>query len=155
MCFGIVRSSASGEKRDSGTKVKAALCRRFFGNRLNRYSKSVYPKIHTTPLFPKMEISTCRSEVNATGSDLFLCDSILGINNVSVTVQPRRRHKPVMSVKIQDTTCDKERFQLVFHGFLQQKSHLSSCDGLVQDSLLNASERLDLLEKALQGPIGI
>lgn len=60
-----------------------------------------------------------------------------------------------MSVKIQDTTCDKERFRLVFHGFLRQKSHLSSCDGLVQDSLLNASERLDLLEKALQGPIGI
>ena len=70
-----------------------------------------------------------------------------------VSVQPRRRHKPVMSVKIQDTTCDKERFRLVFHGFLRQKSHLSSCDGLVQDSLLNASERLDLLEKALQGPI--
>ena len=85
MCFGIVRSSASGEKRDSGTKVKAALCRRFFGNRLNRYSKSVYPKIHTTPLFPKMEISTCRSEVNATGSDLFLCDSILGINNLCLS----------------------------------------------------------------------
>ena len=87
-CQGIVvRSSASGEKRDSGTKVKAALCREdFLGiDSIDIQNPSIprFTQLLSSPKWRSQPAEVKSMRLEATCSKL--CDSILGINNLCLS----------------------------------------------------------------------